>query len=99
MISSVAYLPIPVSLSGVMFLPANAPSPRISNATSDPPTNCVMSGLPGKWPACRNRGTPDQGRVFAPLHLRIGGLAQPPPTRQDHQGPLPAQIVLTPNSR
>jgi hypothetical protein len=49
-IRSEVQLPMPVSLSGVMFLPENAPRPGISNATPGPPRNCVVSGLPKKYP-------------------------------------------------
>ena len=49
-ICSEVQVPMPVSLSGVMLRPANAPRPGISNATSDPPRYFDMSGLPKKKP-------------------------------------------------
>src|SRR5208282_221121 len=49
-ICSVVQLPIPVSLSGVIFLPGNTPRPGISNPTSEPPRYRALSGLPRKNP-------------------------------------------------
>ena len=73
MICSIVQSPMPVALSGVRLLPAKAPRPGTSNATSEPPSNFVMSGLPRKVPGVWQSPHPiTVDQVFAPLHLCIG---------------------------